>query len=107
MKETAYFIITILFTAVLIGACEKEAFFEYDEAVMSSFHDESTLLPQQTTDSIKSFSRKVDSYISIFPEAEKSEYYPKIIGNIASACVTLNLVIKIDTTWAGHIYVNF
>ena len=107
MKKTLYTAIIILFSAIICIACEKEVFSEYDEGVMRTYYNESMVLPKQTADSIKTFSQKVDRYVTTYPEAEESEYYPEIIDNIESACATLNLVIKIDTTWAGHIYMKF
>jgi hypothetical protein len=107
MKKSAIIFLTVFFTSAILGSCEKEVFSEYSEAIMRSYYNESTVLPLQTADSIKSFTRKVDSYVNSYPEAEESEYYPEIIDNIESACATLNLVIKIDTTWAGHIYMKF
>ena len=106
MKKTVYALTALLTLATMI-ACEKEVFSEYDEGVMRSYYNESTVLPRQTADSIKTFSQKVDRYVTTYPEAEESEYYPEIIDNIETACATLNITITADTTWAGHIYMKF
>ena len=100
MKTNVIIFLIAFFMVASFSACEKVSSSEYDEGIMQSTH-----LNMQTSDSVTFFSQKVNTYVINFPVAGESRYYPLIQENIKNAKISFD--IKIDTTWAGHIYVNY
>ena len=105
MKTNVIIFLIAFFMVASFSACEKVSSSEYDEGIMQSYYVESTHLNTQTSDSVTFFSQKVNTYVINFPVAGESRYFPLIQENIKNA--TISFDIKIDTTWAGHIYVNY
>ena len=95
----------MLFAAsLMVMGCEKVVYSEgYPE--MESFYSESCGLMAVTTDSVKSFSIKVDDFTNVYPESKEHSLYPKIQENIKSAL--LNITVTADTTWAGTTTIHF
>ncbi len=89
---------------LVMMACEKEVFSdEYPE--MEGFYVESCGLSDVTTDSVKSFTIKVNNYTVDYPESKHHSLYPMIQANIKSA--SLRITIECDTTWDGETHINF
>jgi len=94
-------IAVLLFMTV---GCEKEVLSEgYPE--MEFFYVESCALQTVTTDSVKSFSVKVDDFTTIFPDSKEHSLYPKIQANIRKA--SLRVTITINDEWDGETHINF
>ena len=89
---------------LVMMACEKEVLSdEYPE--MEGFYVESCGLSDVTTDSVKSFTIKVNNYTVDYPESKHHSLYPMIQANIKSA--SLRITIECDTTWDGETHINF
>ena len=93
-------LVLVLMACFCIMACEKEVI-DY----MENYYTESMGLKSVGLDSVKSFSTKVNNYVTEYPEEKEHPLYPKIQANIKSA--SLRLTITIDTTWAGEEHINF
>lgn len=93
----------LLLASIILPSCEKAVIDEYPQ--MESFYVESKGLNFVTIDSVKSFSSKVDGFVTTYPLAKEHEKYPLIQANIKSA--SLRLTITVDTTWAGEETIHF
>ena len=93
--------LVLLFTVCLmVIGCEKDVIDQ-----MEAYYTESMGLQGVTIDSVKTFSNKVNNYVTQFPEEKEHHLYPKIQANIKSA--SLRITITADTTWAGETHINF
>jgi hypothetical protein len=101
MKKSVFLILVILLS---LTACEKENLSEgYPE--MESFYVESCGLQTVTTDSVKSFSAKVDDFTAKWPDSKGHSLYPKIQANIRQA--NFRITITINDEWDGETHINF
>ena len=103
MKKTSIAMLMCLMASFILPSCEKAVIDEYPQ--MESFYVESKGLNFVTIDSVKTFSSKVDGFVTTYPLAKEHEKYPLIQANIKSA--SLRLTITVDTTWAGEKNINF
>lgn len=76
-----------------------------DYPIMEDYYIESLSLPTVSTDSIKTFSSKVDGYVAQNPLAKQHRRYAQILENIKTA--SLRITITIDTAWAGTDSISF
>lgn len=97
MKKLLLIPFVMLFVTV---ACEKEIVNH-----MESLYKESMGLNNVSTDSIKTFSVKVNNYVAQFPEEKKNPLYPLILNNIQSA--KLKITIIINDEWKDSTYIYF
>jgi hypothetical protein len=58
-------------------------------------------------DSITRFSRKVDAFVGINPDAKDTSYYPLIQSNIKKYSVAIVITIEGDGAWDGATSHNF
>ena len=93
-------LVLVLMACFCIMACEKEVI-DY----MENYYTESMGLQSVGLDSVKSFSAKVNNYVTEYPEEKEHPLYPKIQSNIKSAM--LKITIECDTTWDGTIDISF
>ena len=96
------FVLCLLGMASFFASCEKEAAFEgYPE--MYDYYVESCGLGDDAvdTDSITRFSRKVDAFVDVNPDAKDTSYYPLIQSNIKKYSVTIVITIEGDGAWDG------
>lgn len=103
MKQSFISLLLLLSASFILPSCEK-AVFDYSPQ-MESFYVESKGLNFVTIDSVKTFSSKVDGFVTTYPLAKEHEKYPLIQANIKSA--SLRLTITVDTTWAGEETIHF
>ena len=103
MKKTFIIMLMCLTASFILPSCEKAVIDEYPQ--MESFYVESKGLNFVTIDSVKTFSSKVDGFVTTYPLAKEHEKYPLIQANIKSA--SLRLTITVDTTWDGSITVKY
>ena len=103
MRKTFAIPMLLLSASFILPSCEKTVF-DYSPQ-MEEFYVESQGLSTVTIDSVKSFSSKVDGFVTENPIAKEHEKYPLILDNIKAA--SLRITITCDTTWAGHIYEKF
>lgn len=89
----------------VMTACEKTPSIEERYPQMESFYTESCGLQSVSTDSVKTFTVKVDNYTVRNPEAKQHVRYPQIQENIKAA--SLRLSITINTEWDGETFVDF
>jgi len=89
---------------LLMTACEKEVISE-DYPEIEGFYIESCGLQVATIDSVKNFKVKVEDFTVEFPESKEHSLYPKILANIKSASLRLN--ITINDEWDGETHINF
>ena len=102
------FVLCLLGMAPFFASCEKDAAFEgYPE--MYDYYVESCGLGDDAvdTDSITRFSRKVDAFVDINPDAKDTSYYPLIQSNIKKYSVTIVITIEGDGAWDGATSHNF
>lgn len=93
--------LVLLFAACLmVIGCEKDVIDQ-----MEAYYTESMGLQSVTIDSVKTFSNKVNNYVTQFPEEKEHLLYPKIQANIKSA--SLRITITADPTWAGDTIIYF
>lgn len=92
--------VLILMACFCTMACEKEVI-DY----MENYYTESMGLQSVGLNSIKSFSAKVNNYVTEYPEEKEHPLYPKIQSNIKSAM--LKISIECDTTWDGETHINY
>ena len=93
-------LVFILMACFCIMACEKKV-----SDLMENYYTESMGLKSVGLDSVKSFSAKVNNYVTEYPEEKEHPLYPKIQEIIKSA--SLRLTITCDTTWDGETHINF
>ncbi len=74
-------------------------------AEMQDYYTESIRLPQVTIDSVTLFSRKVDTFVGLHPDATDDPLYPQIRNNIRQA--SLRFTIEVDTAWNGEIHIVY
>lgn len=84
----------------MVIGCEKDVIDQ-----MEAYYTESMGLQSVTIDSVKTFSNKVNNYVTQFPEEKEHLLYPKIQANIKSA--SLRITITADPTWAGDTIIYF
>ncbi len=90
-----------MFTAsFILPSCEKDVI-----DLMESYYTESMGLDNVTLDSVKSFSSKVNNYVTVYPSEKEHPLYPKIQNNIKSA--SMRITLTCDTTWDGTITIRF
>ena len=104
MKKTFQILLVSLFLALTLPSCEQSACVN-DYPIMEEYYKESVNLVTTTLDSVKSFSNKVDGYVSQFPEAKNHKRYSMIQENIKAA--SLRITIDIDPVWAGEDSIRF
>ena len=92
-------LIPLAFFFIAVG-CEKEVVNR-----MENLYHESMGLPNVTLDSVKSFSAKVNNYVTQYPDEKSNPLYPLIIDNIKSA--QLKITIIIDDKWKDSTYIYF
>ena len=102
MKK-GFIIILLVFAISWLASCEKDVFDINPQ--MESFYLESVQLPTVTIDSVKSFSSKVNNFVSVYPEAREHRRYEQIIDNINTA--TLNITITVNTDYDGETVIKF
>ena len=85
-----------------LSSCGKEVFY-YPE--MQAYYQESCALPQCTLDSVRCFSGKVKSFVTLHPSAQDDPLYPQIQQNIRTA--SLRLTITINDEWDGETYIRY
>ena len=86
-----------------LPSCDKLTSDDYP--IMESFYKESVTLPLVTLDSVKTFSSKVDGYVTIYPQAKNHSRYSQIQENIKAASLRIN--ITINDEWDGEDSINF
>lgn len=102
------FVLCLLGMASFFASCEKEAAYEgYPE--MYDYYVESCGLGDDAVDadSITRFSRKVDAFVDVNPDAKDTSYYPLIQSNIKKYSVTIVITIEGDGAWDGATNHNF
>ena len=103
MKQSFVALLLLLSASFILPSCEK-AVFDYSSQ-MEAYYVESKGLSAVTIDSVKSFSGKVDGFVTTHPIAKEHEKYPLILENIKTA--SLRITITCDTTWAGEKTIHF
>lgn len=103
MKKTSIAMFLCLMASFILPSCEKAVMEEHPQ--MESFYVESKGLNSVTIDSVRSFSGKVDGFVTVNPLAKQHDKYPLIQANIKAA--SLRMTIDIDTTWAREETFNF
>ena len=98
MRHSFIILFLLLVASILLPSCEKAVMEEYPQ--MESFYVESKGLNSVTIDSVRSFSGKVDGFVTVNPLVKQHDKYPLIQANIKAA--SLRMTIVIDTTWAGE-----
>ena len=98
MKKSFAVLLLLLSASFILPSCEKVVIDEYPQ--MEEFYVESKGLNSVTIDSVRSFSGKVDGFVTVNPLAKQHDKYPLIQANIKAA--SLRMTIVIDTTWAGE-----
>lgn len=96
------FVLCLLGMASFCVSCEKDVQYEgYPE--MHEYYVESCGLGDDAvdTDSITRFSRKVDAFVDVNPDAKDTSYYPLIQSNIKKYSVTIVITIEGDGVWDG------
>lgn len=73
---------------------------------MEGFYVESQGLNSVTIDSVTTFAKKVDNYVSVFPEEKEHPLYPKVQENILNAQLRITIIFP-DTTWAVYKKLNY
>ena len=94
------FVLCLLGMALFCASCEKDVQYEgYPE--MQSYYVESCGLgaPAVDIDSIGRFTRKVDAFVAVNPDAKDTSYYPLIKENIKKYSTTLIITIEGDGAW--------
>ena len=86
MKKLLILPLMMLF---LFVGCEKDVFDINPQ--MESFYVESVQLTSASSDSIKSFSYKVNGFTKSYPWAIEHERYPQIMENIKSASLRISI----------------
>ena len=93
-SSISYFVLILV--SFLYVACSKDtSVSHYPE--MQAYYAESCNLGVATTDSVQHFTQKVNTFVTQHTDASADPLYPKIVGNIQSACFRLN--ITIDDEW--------
>ena len=87
MFKHTHFVLLLL-ALLLFGSCEKEVL-RYAE--MEQYYEESIGLAQTSPDSISSFSRKVDAFVTLYPAAKEDPLYPEIKANIRQAWLNIRI----------------
>lgn len=95
-------VLCLLGMALFCVSCEKDVQYEgYPE--MHEYYVESCGLGDDAvdTDSITRFSRKVDDFVDVNPDAKDTSYYPLIQANIKKYSITIVITIEGDGAWDG------
>ena len=103
MKKTSIAMFLCLLASFILPSCEKAVIDEYPQ--MESFYVESKGLNFVTIDSVRTFSSKVDGFVTTYPIAKEHEKYPLIQANIKSA--SLRIAITVNDEWAGDTIIHF
>lgn len=93
---------TILLAAFLLQACDKQSADAPPYAdTLNSYYLESTHLNVATSDSITSFTNKVNGLTAAWPEVKEEKQYHQIVENIRQSFLTFH--ITINGEWDGVI----
>ena len=76
-KLSLIFFLPLLIASFLCSSCEKEAVL----TPMAAFYEESAGLPQESLDSIQSFTAKFGNYVVCRPESRQDQYYQPTLDN--------------------------
>ena len=101
-------IVTIVFAALsFMTSCDKENLVYAKD--MKAFYDESFGLKQVSSDSIKRFATKVETYVIKNPAEKRNPLYPEIKENIKTATKAggISFVITINYEWEGDTTIYF
>lgn len=102
MKKTVLLIMCVI-GGFILPSCEKST--PVDEfPIMEQYYTESVALHRVTLDSVKSFSNKVDCYVTLYPKAKQHKRYSKIIENIKAASLRINIAVHEE--WDGDTIIN-
>lgn len=103
MKKTVLLIMCVI-GGFILTSCEKSG--SVDEfPIMEQYYKESVALPTVTLDSVKSFSNKVDEFVTLYPKAKQHKRYSQIAENIKAA--SLHISISVHEEWDGDTIINF
>ena len=102
MKK-GFILVLLVFAISWLASCEKDVFDINPQ--MESFYLESVQLSTVTIDSVKSFSSKVNTFVTMYPVAKEHRRYEQIIDNINTA--TLNITITVNTDYDGETIIKF
>ena len=100
MRKTMISVLLCLSASFIYPSCEKSSMDK-----MQLLYSESMGLKDVDIDSIRSFSSKVNDYVTVNPSERQNPLYPKIQNNIKSAA--LSITIEIDTIWDNTIDYRF
>ena len=103
MKKTSIAMFLCLLASFILPSCEKAVIDEYPQ--MDAYYAESKGLSAVTIDSVRTFSSKVDGFVTTYPIAKEHEKYPLIQANIKSA--SLRIAITVNDEWAGDTIIHF
>jgi len=103
MKKSTITLMLLLSASFILPSCEK-AVFDYSPQ-MEAYYVESKGLSSVTIDSVRTFSSKVDGFVTTYPIAKEHEKYPLIQANIKSA--SLRIAITVNDEWAGDTIIHF
>jgi hypothetical protein len=103
MKKTSIAMFLCLLASFILPSCEKAVIDEYPQ--MEAYYVESKGLSSVTIDSVRTFSSKVDGFVTTYPIAKEHEKYPLIQANIKSA--SLRIAITVNDEWAGDTIIHF
>ena len=87
---------------IILPSCENVT---DDYSIMEDYYVESVQLPTVSLDSVKSFSNKIDGYVTVNPLAKEHRRYSQILANIKAA--SIRMVIDVDTIWDGERHISF
>lgn len=103
MKQSMIAFLMLLSASFILPSCEKAVSDEYPQ--MEAYYVESKGLNSVSIDSIKTFSSKVDGFVTTYPLAKEHEKYPLILDNIKEA--SLRITLSVDTVWGGDTIIHF
>ena len=103
MKKALYTLVIGLVMLFIAIGCEKEVF--DINPTMEAYYIESVQLPSVTIDSVKSFSSKLNTFVTNHPVAKEHRRYEQIIDNINTA--TLKITITVNTEYDGETIIKF
>lgn len=103
MKQSFVSLLLLLSASFILPSCEKAVIDEYPQ--MEAYYVESKGLNFVTIDSVKTFSSKVDGFVTTHPIAKEHEKYPLIQANIKAA--SIRITITVNDEWAGDTIIHF
>lgn len=85
----------MVFSTAIFSSCEKTEVLQISE--LDWYYDESLDLYEADLDSVERFQQKVKDYATRYPETVSDPLYDKILVNIHTAYLRLN--VEGDPTW--------